>query len=582
MKFVDYIVDVLIQNGISTGFCVNGGAIAPLIDKLTYCSHFKLIPCLHEASAAYAAEAFTKASGLPSVVILTSGPGGTNALTGLNCCWCDSTPVLFISGQVSSNHLIGDLSIRQRGVQETDIISLVKSITKYSTRIRSLSNINSIQTAINSLTHHRNGPSWVDICVDMFNKETKFFDEPITQTETKKLYSSALEFTKFYKNHIFSKPLVVAGCGISDSKELVSLLNRLDIPIVSTWASKYLLSNSSLYSGSLGLFGERSANYLIQQADVVFVIGSSLNICHTGYDSSAFAENAHVLHFDFDKDELKKDNYHANYHPFLVDICDHSFFSAISEAFAFLKPSSEWIDLCKRKSKFRAVDERLNKRVENNYVNSFQLLDIINNISGNFNVVTDMGTSFTCGNQVLAQSKDRRLITSWGHAPMGWGISGAIGASLADISKTTLCITGDGGLAMSLQDLITHQSLKLPIITILLDNDGYLTMKHTTQLSFRRFSACGPEHGICNPEYETLCKSIGIEYRRINSIDSFKAKILPVLTQSIESPLFVHIKMNPIQPLVPRLANYIDEQGVVFKYPLSNMFPHDCKEFQEL
>jgi len=585
VKVKEYILEKLVEKDIDTCFYVNGGAIAPLIDQISHDERFHVYACLHEASAAYAAEGFTRRSGRSAVVLVTSGPGGTNALTGLNCCWCDSIPVLFISGQVSRNQLIGSRKIRQRGVQETNIIKLAGSISKFATRLETPENIGCLDEALYMMTDGRAGPVWIDICVDCFSQDVEL-EPPISLVS---LPSMQLDPISSLANRTISelversnRPVVIAGIALRHSLQILDIVSKAEIPVVSTWAGQPYVSGTKRYIGNLGLFGDRCGNYAVQKADLIVAIGTSLNISHTGYDSKSFAANASIIHIDIDKGELTKDNYHDNYHGINLDIRDNESSLAICRLLEKIRVDGQWAAHLCSKASYTAIKENTSEHRKAGFVNSYDLIDVVSMSQFEFDIVTDMGTSFTCTHQAFKQTLDRRILTAGGHAPMGWGVAGAIGASIADSERRIVCITGDGGLLMSLQDLRTQTALGLNIINILLDNNGYLTMRQTMKNTFGRLSGCSAESGIINPDFSQYAESVGIRYRYITSIEHFRCSFNELMHDNIKCPFLLHIAMEEDQELKPRLASYLDKDGKREFYPLANMYPHNNACFNAL
>ena len=585
MKLKGYICERLVDHGITTCFYVNGGAIAPLIDQVAHDERFESYACLHEASAAYAAEGFTRRTGKTSAVLVTSGPGGTNAITGLNCCWADSIPVIFFSGQVSSNQLLGENRIRQRGVQETDIIKLTKNISKVSLRVEKGDDCIYVDQALSEMIEGRQGPVWIDLCIDSLNQEiTSRYQSNIATKEQKSVITGKwrLEDALIQGLTESKKPLIIAGAGVAQSVILRGHLKDLDIPITSTWGGQAFVSDAKHYAGNIGLFGDRGANSAVQEADLIIAIGTSLNICHTGYDSKNFGRNALLLHMDIDEGEINKNNYHARYIGIQVDLRESKEQYEIIQMLKPLNVDQKWLQRVKQRAGYTAVKENLNTTRESGFVNSYDLVDIVSKSEYDFDIVTDMGTSFTCTHQSFKQTVSRRIITAGGHAPMGWGIAGAIGAAIGARDKKVVCITGDGGMLMSLQDLRTHTALNLNILNIVLDNNGYLTMRHTMRNTFGRLSGCSAESGIMNPDFRLLAESMGMPYIYVDGLDVFEKNFKKIMEIDTIGPKMLHVKMHEDQELKPRLASYVDAGGVKYNYPLENMYPHNNKEYEEL
>lgn len=585
IKASDYIFDFLKSKEIDTIFSVSGGAAAHLLNSVAE-KDFNYICNYHEQACAMAAEGYARVSNKPACVLVTNGPGSSNTITGVLGAYQDSIPMIIISGQVPVDQSLGSLEnikLRQLGVQECDIIDMVKSITKYAVQITDPNTIPyHISLAYNEATTGRKGPVWLDIPLDIQNAQIEPTEIIINKESKEDNYD-----IENIVNLIFNskKPVIITGNGIhlSQTEEYFKILkDKLQIPIISTWTSKDLMShNDPLFIGNFGLLGERAANFAVQNADLLLVLGSRLSIPNIGYQSHLFSPKSIKIMVDIDINELKKPTLNIDY-PIKDNLLN--FFPNILSTLTN-KDIPTWDDW---KIKTQTWKEKYpvfqpEYRTNTNKINSFYFMEILSeNLTDNNIIVTDMGTSYTCTMQSLQMNGTARLFTSSACCSMGFGLPGAIGAYIADPTKDVILIAGDGGLQMNIQELQTVIHNKIPLKIFLLNNNGYLAISLMQDNLFKgKYIGSNSSSGISNPNFNKLAEAYGFKTYKINNNTELKENINNILNEN--GPTLCEIMMIEDQLLVPRVQSSKDKDGRIISNSLENMFPYlDEKEMKKI
>jgi len=565
IKVSDYIFDFLKSKNVDTIFSVSGGAAAHLLNSVAE-KDFKYICNYHEQACAMAAEGYARIAKKPACVLVTNGPGSTNTLTGIVGAYQDSIPMIIISGQVPVNQSLNnlkDIKLRQLGVQECDIISIVKPITKYAIQITNPNDIVScLEEAYIQATTGRKGPVWLDIPLDIqsakINPKGYCIDTIIEKITNSK------------------RPVIVVGNGIhlsNSENEFIELKNRLQIPIVATWTAKDLLAHDDqLFVGNFGLLGERAANFTIQNADLLLILGSRMSIPNVGYQHELFSPNSIKIMVDIDENELKKPTIKVDY-PINKDI--KSFISHfLTELENIEIPKwDNWINKTQIwKSKYPVFQPEYKTNTKN--INSFYFMEVLSGkLTDNNIIVTDMGTSYTCTMQSLQMNGKARLFTSSACCSMGFGLPGAIGAYFADPNKDIILIAGDGGLQMNIQELQTVIHNKIPLKIFLLNNNGYLAISLMQDNLFKgKHIGSTPDSGISNPNFTELAKAYGFKTYTLNNNIDLENNLDEIL--NVDGPVLCEIMMVENQLLIPRVQSSKDENGKIISNSLENMFPY--------
>lgn len=586
-KVSDYIFDYLQSKGIDTIFSVSGGMSAHLLNSVRS-KKFTFICNYNEQACAMSAEGYARISNKPACVLVTNGPGSSNTLTGVLGAYQDSVPMIIISGQVPANQSLGSLkniNLRQFGVQECDIISIVKPITKYAVQVSNPNEVPYIldRAYFESVTG-RKGPVWIDVPLDIQNDSIKF-------TETNPRYSPPLLTPKEYKINCIidslvksKKPLIVTGNGIhlsQSEEEFRNLKKLLNIPVVSTWTSKDLMcQDERLFVGNFGILGERAANFAIQNSDFLLILGSRMSLPNIGYQYQKFSPNSYKVMVDIDENEMNK--------PTLKIDCKieanlKSFIPLLIESIPNTIPSwDSWIDKTQEwKKKYPVFQKEYRENGEK--INSFYLMEILSEkITDNNIVVTDMGTSYTCTMQSLQMNGKNRLFTSSGCCSMGFGLPGAIGSYYGNPDKDIILIAGDGGFQMNIQELQTIVHHNIPLKMFILNNGGYLAITLMQDNLFGgNYIGSNKGSGISSPDFTKVAEAYGIKSFKFSNNSQMIGGIDEVL--NYDGPVLCEIEMIENQLLIPRVQSFKNEEGKIVSGTLDNMFPFlDPEEIEKI
>jgi acetolactate synthase-1/2/3 large subunit len=580
MNNSDFIAKFLSSNGYNTAFGVTGGGAMFLNEAFRKNKKINFIFTHHEQSAAMAAEAYCRIKKKPAVLSITSGPGGTNAITGVIGAWIDSVPMIIISGQVESKDMILKSGTRQIGIQEANIYEIIKPITKYAKVLKTSSDIEKeLKTAVIISKQGRPGPVWLDIPLDVqsqkFSKKRINFKINETFSNNKSLKKKdkkkILRVHKLIKNS--KRPLVLIGNGIhlgDAEKEFLRFLKISQLPFLSSWnASDIVDSNHKLNFGRPGLFGNRISNFAIQSCDLLIILGCRLSVPITGYQIKNFSPNSKKIYVDIDQKEILKRNLKIKLKlNFDVKIFLRFFNSYIKNKKLSLKLS--WI---KKLEKLKLdLDEDKKYLNQKNFINSFNFInELSKTLNGNENIVTDMGTSFTCTMQAFKTKKNQRLFTSSGIAAMGFGLPGLLGSYFADKKKIPICITGDGGLMFNIQELQTIKNYKIPAKIFIINNGGYLTMKLMQKKNFKKFVGADDQSGLTLPNFSKIAKAFGFSFKKITNAKNIKQDLIKIFKS--KQPLICEVMIPTLQDLVPRVQTQMNKDGSFEPAMIDNMYP---------
>jgi acetolactate synthase-1/2/3 large subunit len=579
IRVADYVIKFLESKGIHTAFTMSGGGSIFLCDALYQAKKMKYVCCHHEQAVSIAAESYSRSNLTPGVGIVTTGPGGTNTTTGVSCCWIDSIPAIFISGQVFTEQTISINGTRQTGVQESDIVSLVKPITKYSIMLKKAEDIKyHLEKAYHLCQVGRPGPVWIDIPADI--QSTLINPKKLKSYRINKKYvlNKKLDENIRYVAHKLSqaqRPLLHFGGGARSKKckdKIYSILKKYSLPFALTWnASDLIESSHKLYAGRPGAFAERGANFIVQNSDVYISIGSRLPYMVTGYNNKDFARNAYTIMVDIDKEELNRKNIKVNKK--INCSADYFLKKLIEYLPTNMNIDKKWLPYCKyiRKKYPILTNEILNQK---KYLNSYYFIkELSKKLNSRDTIVTDMGLSFVGTHQAFDVKKGQKLYTNAGHAPMGWGLPAAIGAFFSSAkNKRVICITGEGGLQLNLQEFATIMHHKIPIKIFIYNNGGYLTIKQTQQLGFSgRIMGANKESGIEFPNYKDIAKAHKIKYLRITNKNMLDSRIDSILSSNYA--VISELIIDPEQEQTPKAINKRAPNGKTVPTQFEDMYP---------
>ncbi|NLX40887.1 MAG: thiamine pyrophosphate-binding protein [Bacteroidales bacterium] len=525
MKASDYIVSFLSERGVNVVFGYIGGMITHLVDSLANSKDVQYIQTYHEQTAAIAAEGYALESGKLGVAICTSGPGATNMMTGIADAYFGSIPVLYISGQVNTHEYKYNKPIRQQGFQETDIVSIVKPITKYAVMIDDAYNLRyELEKAVHIATTGRKGPVVIDLPMDISRAEIDPFKLKSYVPEVEKFDSYNLSDVVSLINSA-SRPMLLAGggCQSEKSKELLTaFIKQTQIPVVTSLMGKGAVDETYInHMGMIGSYGNRCANMAIAESDLLLAFGTRLDTRQTGAMVEEFLPKAKIIHVDIDKNELE---HHRLSNRIKVNLPVEEFLQQLMQYSVSPKENADWIQRIRQlKSKYNQYNE-VERFVENKA--PYRFIQALNNVTQEDDIITvDIGQNQMWAAQMVQLKKGQKFITSGGLAPMGFSLPVAIGMAFASPDKTIYAITGDGGLHISIQSLLLISQYNLNIKIIVLNNNALGMITQFQSLYFDgRMKGTTSHSGYLNPDYKGIAKAYGLNYiaRNEESLSTIK------------------------------------------------------------
>jgi acetolactate synthase-1/2/3 large subunit len=567
-KVSDIIADFLKELDIKIVFGIIGSANSHIFDSITKLGFTQIVFLHHEQACVMAMGAYFRASGKLSAALVTAGGGATNAVTGIVSNWADSIPGFIICGQESSHYCSTNTNLRMYGTQGLDIVHMTSKVVKYGVRVDESDKIqNHLCEAFYETINGRPGPVLIDVPFDIQSKMVTFNSWNFKEKDiTSSNYDDTFEIIKNSK-----RPVVVCGNGVRLSKSNVlfkKFIEKNSLPALLTWSAIDVLDNyHPLHFGRFGLYGQRAANFIVQNSDVVIVLGSRLALPQAGYDFSQFAREAKIIVVDIDETEINKySNYYSDVH---IESCN-TFLNNMLD-FESIDAKNEWINYCTNLiAKYPLVEESFPK---DNYVNSYSFIDKLSNkLSDNHIVVTDMGTALLSGHQTIMLKENQKMFTSLGLGEMGYGLPGAIGAAFACPDKPILCLNCDGGIMMNLQEAHSIVDNKLNVKIVIFNNDGYLMIKHTQKMLFQgQFIGVNAKTGLGLPNFNSLMTAFGYKYYDLRSMDDFDQTVEEFLL--CDQPSVLEVFMNPEQDFIPKVKGVSKNDGSIFAPPIEEMSP---------
>ena len=561
MRLSDYVIQFLKDRyNVDTVFVVSGGGCIFLVDSLTNVEGVQYVATHHEQAAALAAEGYSRVDNRLGVCLVTSGPGGTNAMTGTLSSFLDSIPVLVISGQVNREMTTDYVKcgLRQLGDQEFNIVESVKSMTKFSIQVNNPDDILFyLEKACTLATTGRPGPVWLDIPLDVQSATIDpttlrgYTEEVITPEATDSDIDDIIARWQSAK-----KPMIIVGNGIrlSGGVDLIrTLCERTNVPIISAVnGNDIITSDYRYYYGRFGTHAQICANTLLTECDFLLTIGSRLYVRQTGYNFKAFAKNAYKVYTDIDEAELRK----HTLHPDKIIVTDASALLRKLLSRDLPVTPKPWLDECDTANLAPKVLDR--HRTNSEYVSHYNFIEKLERyIPGDHHIVTSDGTANVATMQVLNLRGNQRLITNTGSAPMGYGLPAAMGAA---IHHKIVCIEGDGSLHLNIHELQTVKHYDLPIKIILLNNDGYLSIKISQKTFFKgKLVASDKTSGVSFPEFKKIIDAYGLPYFSIRSHSEIDA-VLPQFF-GMEGPAVCEVFTDPNEVHEPKVMATLNENG---------------------
>jgi acetolactate synthase-1/2/3 large subunit len=585
MKVSDYIWQYLYKiTGSKHVFLLSGGGMMHLLDSVGK-SKFKSISMHHEQAASIAANAYGRTINSIGACLVTSGPGATNALTGVTAAFMDSVPMVIISGQVSTLFSKKKMKIRQLGFQEFDIISSVKPTTKYAVHLNNKYKVQyELEKACYLAKNGRPGPVWLDIPLDIQNSDIKIQKNKSFFYKNLKLLNSNpnpkdKEINLVIKNLKKSKrPLIVFGHGtyLSGAKNHArKFISNFKLPCQTTWNSIDLIPDKNkYYFGRANSYGPRYPNFIIQNADYILSIGARLGVQHTGYNVKAFARNA-VLHMvDLDINEAKKPKLKVDK---FIKSDAKRFIEKLSNKLKkhkFKEDLSSWINYCnniKRKFPVAPLIENIKNQ---KYVDPYYFVDKLSDELRDDELVPlgSSGSCFTVSGQTFKSKKNQRVFTAKGMASMGFGLPSTIGSSLSMNNKRSITIIGDGGFQLNVQELQTIITNKLKVKIFVFQNKGYHAIRVTPDTYFQKNYVGSSEiNGVEIPNIKKVANAYGLKYSYIANNKELRNKLKKILNNDIAE--IIEVKIDPNKHLYPKLTSQIGPDGKMSTSPLEDLYP---------
>ena len=556
MKGSDYIARFIESLGTRHVFTVTGGACAHIVDSIAAVDALDLVCVQHEQAGAMAADCYSRFDDLIGVTVVTSGPGATNLITGMACSWFDSVPVLHLSGQVNTFEQKNDLRIRQMGFQETDIVSMVATITKFAQKVDHPEDLRAIlEEAVYWAREGRGGPVLVDIPFDVQTADVdpssmRAFVPPASQmhSDHSSQYDVICERLASSERPVL---LVGGGTKLADARlEFLALAEDLQIPVVSTWSGIDVVpTDHPLYRGQIGVYGDRAANFCVQNCDLLISVGSRLDSRITGGKYASFAREAFRVVVDIDESELFKGRVEADL-PLKMDA--REFCTDLRKTLSTHGPSpaKRWLQLTRTWQEELAGYDR--KSPPPGFVDPYDFLEVLSDVAPPDSVVvTDCGANLTWTIQGFHPTGSQRVISAFGNSPMGYAMAAAMGAHFAAPERPLYCIIGDGGLQMNIQDLQTIRHYEIPMKIFILNNRGYGIIKQFQDLYLDgRHVATG--EGYSCPDFSEIAAAYGLDYLRISDVAATRDALAPVLAS--ERPTIIDVWLPEDQKIEPKLG----------------------------
>lgn len=567
-------------------YALCGAGAMHLNDAICHHPKLQVIACHHEQAATFAAEADARVSGKPGIVHVTAGPGASNTITGLACAYVDSIPLICIAGQVTTNTMRPP-DIRQLGMNELDMVALARTVTKYAVTLTEPKAILWVLGhALTLATSGRKGPVYIEIPLDVQSADVdpseldKFFkiaedDGPWIATGDIERTVDALKSAE--------RPVMIIGNGVRLADACVQLgvlACALNIPVVSSWSGSDILpTDYPVYIGRSGIFGCRPANLTVQNADLILAIGTRLSIPQTGHAQQMFAPNAKKIVVDIDAMEARKLCRDGD----IPIVTNAKWFieKMLTKSAQFLRhypAHRNWLARCRswRDTYPVMLDDY---RSETDGVNAYHFVEeLAKHLPDDAIVVTDVGAAFIATMQSMPVKKGQRLFHSGGVSPMGWGLPAAIGACVAGGGRKVVCLTGDGGLMLNLQELQTIAHHKLPISIFVFSNNGYMTIQHMQDNHFKRESISSPDSGMSLPDFEEIAWAFHIPIEDMLGADWLTLSTMKTI--EARGPSLCVVPLPKDQKLLPRVQTKV-ENGKFIPTPIDDMFPYLDRETLE-
>ncbi len=560
-----------------------------LMDSIATQPDLEYIACLHEQACAYAAEAYAECKNHLGAVLVTSGPGGTNSVTGVATAWIESSACLFLSGQAKRADMIGTRGVRSMGPQEVDMISVVRTITKYAVSIQDPNSVRyHLEKAAYLATHGRPGPVWIEIPLDVqaaeIDPENLASFEPDSSGcaapgSVQRAVAKAIGLLAGSE-----RPVILAGNGIRSARAgalFAELLEKINIPVLLTWKAVDLISEEHrLFRGRPGAIGQRGANFTQQNADCLLILGARLDMPSTAFDHKHFARAARKIMVDIDPAEIWKMQTPVDV-PVCADAGDflREFLRQVESLRAFrpeawLKRTREW------QTRYPVVLPEY-REAHTGFVSSYYFFEVLSEEAKSSDVILTGGSgaaSDICM-QAFQVKAGQRVFNIPGIGPMGSGLPAAIGGCLAAGRRRTICSEGDGGFQLNIQELETLRRLNLPVKMFVINNDAYGSIRSMQKNHFSgRLAAADSQSNLTLPDLQKIAAAYGIKSERIDD----NADLRPMIRRVLEAdgPVICELVVSPDEATAPRVSSVLRADGLLVTKPMEDMSPLlDREEF---
>ncbi|WP_103576463.1 thiamine pyrophosphate-binding protein [Campylobacter concisus] len=582
IKVSDFIAKFIAEHKdtAKTVFMVSGGGNMHLIDSLGKNKNLEYVCNHHEQACAIAAEGYARVSNKIGIAYVTTGPGGTNAITGIYGAWVDSIPMMIISGQVKFQTTIvsqPELNLRQLGDQEVNIVDIVRPITKYTVMITDKNSIKfHLQKAVYEAKHGRPGPVWLDVPLDIQGAmvdeadliEFEIPEEPKFDTKIPQILDAL---------KVAERPVIIAGNGVTlagANEDFLKLIKILKIPVISTFARYDIVRNDhELFFGRYGTIGNRAANFVVQNSDLIISIGARLNIRAVSYNWEFFGREAKKILVDIDQNELDKKTIAAD---IKIKSDAKVFISDLRSALKDKLDFGAWLEICKNYRKNYPTIEPFRQNVKE-WVDSYNFFDVLSNNKRDLVYVFGNGTACVSSYQSLRIYENQKVVVNSGCASMGYDLPAAIGACFANGKKDTICVTGEGSLQMNIQEFQTIIHNKLPIKIFVLNNAGYISIRNTQNNFFKGHKVgSDKDSGVSFPDTVKLAQAYGFEACRIENQLNLKRELEEILSKP--GAIVCEIMLSSTEKMEPKLSSKIKPDGKMISKPLEDMFPFIPRE----
>ena len=588
IKVSDYIAQFMVDHGVKNVFTVTGGGAMHLNDSFGHKEGLTCIYNHHEQASSIAAEGYARLSGNIALVCVTTGPGGTNAITGVVGGWQDSIPMFVISGQVKRETTTWstDVPLRQLGDQEFQIIDSVKNMTKYAVMITEARDIRyHLEKAWYLCNSGRKGPVWIDVPIDIQaaivdTDDMQGYDPIEDEAKQNPVYDKSITSKIADRICKAKRPVILAGTGVrlaGATDEFLQFIDKLKIPVVTAWNAHDLLADDNpYYCGRPGSVGTRGGNFVVQNADLLLVLGCRMNIRQISYNYKSFAKNAYKIVVDVDDAELRKPTVH-------VDMPIHADLKEVIDAFLSSEydfgEHSDWLEWCRNvNAKYPAdLPEYYGRDKLNPYVFIKKFTEQLNE---NDAIICGNGSACVITFQTAVIKQGQRLFTNSGCAAMGYGFPAAVGACIARDNQRTVCIDGDGSFMMNIQELQTVRYNNLNLKIFIINNNGYHSIRQTQNNLFKP-----PLVGVCDgngisfPDFEKVAYAFDIPYVRVcNELDLTS---IPKRVLETEGPVICEVIVDENQNFEPKLSSRRLDDGTMVSPEIDDMYPFLSREEYE-